>query len=100
MARPTIHHNDASTVSSVIFATVVTTRRSATSRVTSHAYNTHMTGTRPANTSAVAFTLPTTCTTTANSAGYFQPSSRRARITIASIHGSPAHGSRITESPA
>ena len=48
--------------------------------------------------SAVAFTPPTTCTTIAKIAACFHPRSlRNARITSASIHGRPAHGSRITE---
>ena len=55
----------------------------------------------PANTSAVAFTPPTICTTMAKIAAYFHvprlSGARSARMVSASIHGSPAHGSRITE---
>ncbi len=39
----------------------------------------------------------TNATTRANRAGYFQPPSRRARMTKATIQGRPDHGSRITE---
>ena len=39
----------------------------------------------------------TSATTMANSAGYFHPGRRRARITKASIQGSPDHGMRMTE---
>ena len=35
--KPTIHHTDARIVSTATFATVFTTRRQSTSRVTSHA---------------------------------------------------------------
>ena len=39
-----------------------------------------------------------TCTAIANHAGYIHPrSSRSARMTSASSHGRPAHGSRITD---
>ena len=59
------------------------------------------TGAMPANTSAVAFTLPTICTTMAKIAAYFHvprlSGARSAWMVSASIHGSPAHGRRITE---
>ncbi len=55
----------------------------------------------PANTSAVAFTPPTICTTMAKIAAYFHvprlSPARNARIVSANIHGRPAHGSRMTE---
>ena len=39
----------------------------------------------------------TRATTRAKRAGYFHPPFRRARMTKATIHGSPAQGSRITD---
>ena len=39
----------------------------------------------------------TRATTRANRAGYRQPPARRARMTKATIQGSPDHGSRMTE---
>ena len=64
------------------------------------AYGIHRTGATPAKTSAVAFTLPITWTRSAKSAACRHPPRRRARISNASIHGRPAHGSRSTESRA
>ena len=56
-------------------------------------------GPMPANTSAVAFTPPTTCTTMREDRGIppAPPSRSALRIMSAIIHGSAAHGRRITE---
>ena len=78
-------------------ASVCAARRQSTSRVINTAYGIHSSGATSANTSAVAFTLPTIWMTMANAAGYRHPPLRRARTISASIHPSPAHGSRITE---
>ena len=78
-------------------ASVSAARRQSTSRVIHTAYGTHSSGAKSANTSAVAFTLPTICTTMANAAGYRHPPLRSARTMSASNHPRPAHGSRITE---
>ena len=73
------------------------TRRQSTSRSMNSAYGIHRTGATPANTSAVTFTLPITWMSSAKSAAWRHPPRRSARISSASIHGSPAHGSRSTD---
>ena len=55
------------------------------------------TGPRPTRSSEVALTPPIVRVTRAKSAGCRHPGVRSARTVRASIHGSPAHGSRITE---
>ncbi len=59
-----------------------------------------MTGPSPASTSDVAFTLPTSATITANQAAGRHDRVRAALATSRIIHGSAAHGPRITESRA
>ncbi len=95
---PEIHQADAPIESTPIFAMTPSARRSRTSRVTKTAYGIQSSGPSPANTSAVTFTLPMTWTTSAKSAAWRHPPRRSARISNASIHGSPAQGSSSTDS--
>ena len=74
-------------------------RRTGTSPVAA-AMISQRTGATPTRTSAVALTLPTVATTSANRAGWRQPPARAARMIRATIQGSPAKGRRITESRA
>ena len=60
-------------------ASVSAARRQSTSRAISTAYGTHSSGARTANTSAVAFTLPTIWTTMANDGG-ISPSALAQRV--------------------
>src|SRR4051812_6048195 len=95
--RPAIHHSDTPTVRPPILAVVAAARFSVTSRRPHTANGIHSTGARPAYAREVAFTLPIVVTRRAKIAGWRQLPVRRARMTRATIHGSPAHGSRMIE---
>ena len=69
ISRPAIHHSEVASVNTAMRAVTPRARRHLTSRSTNHAYAIHRTGPTPAKISAVAFTPPITCTTSANIAG-------------------------------
>ena len=93
---PEIHHNDVMSVSTPVRHTTRHASRNEVSRATQTAYGIHNAGPIKAKISAVAFTELTSCTTSANNAGYFQPRCRKARITNAVSHGSADQGPSST----
>lgn len=96
MRSATIHQTDTAALSAPIFAAA---RMAAPGRTRPDATSvaSQMTGPRPARTSDVALTLPTSATMTANWAAGFQERVRAAFDTSSTIHGSAAHGPRITD---
>ena len=86
------HQSDVTVVSNPMRHTTLHARRHVASRFTTTAKMIHNAGPIIANASALPLSEPTSCTLSANSAGYFHPPRRRPSTTNAIHQGKAAHG--------